>query len=45
MTRRLQSKALRLVFAYEAGPCGFILHRQLTKKGFTCHVVAPALIP
>ena len=45
LIRRLQSKASRLVFAYEAGPCGFTLYRNLTKKGFTCLVVAPSLIP
>lgn len=34
---------LRLV--YEAGPCGFWLHRYLTGQGFDCVVVAPSLIP
>ena len=43
--RRLQSKASRLVFAYEAGPCGYVLYRYLTGKGLTCLVVAPSLIP
>jgi len=33
------------VFAYEAGPCGYVLHRYLTGKGFACQVVAPSLIP
>jgi len=45
LVRRLQSKASRLVFAYEAGPCGYVLYRYLTKKGLTCLVVAPSLIP
>ena len=45
LIRRLQSKASRLVFAYEAGPCGYILHRYLTRKGHACLVVAPSLIP
>ncbi len=45
LIRRLQSKAARLVFAYEAGPCGFVLHRYLTRKGFDCQVIAPSLIP
>ena len=31
--------------AYEAGPCGYALHRYLTKKGFPCQVIAPSLIP
>jgi transposase len=30
---------------YEAGPCGFELHRALTAKGSPCDVIAPALIP
>lgn len=35
----------RLWFAYEAGPCGFWLHRYLQQKGQRCTVVAPSLIP
>jgi transposase len=45
LIRRLHSKAGRLVFAYEAGPCGYVLYRYLTKKGLECQVVAPSLIP
>jgi transposase len=30
---------------YEAGPCGFELHRLLTSMGVVCDVVAPSLIP
>jgi transposase len=45
LVRRLQSKASRLVFAYEAGPCGYVLYRHLTLKGLECLVVAPSLIP
>ncbi|MGH2725810.1 MAG: IS110 family transposase [Actinomycetota bacterium] len=45
LTRTLGAKAGRLVFAYEAGPCGYVLHRHLTSKGFSCLVVAPSLIP
>lgn len=44
LIRRLQAKTPALVFAYEAGPCGYHLHRDLTAQGFTCHVVAPSLI-
>ena len=32
-------------FCYEAGPCGYGLHRQLTELGYDCIVVAPSLIP
>jgi transposase len=45
LIRRLQRKAASLMFAYEAGPCGYGLHRYLTGKGLACHVVAPSLIP
>jgi transposase len=30
---------------YEAGPCGFELHRLLASMGVGCDVVAPSLIP
>jgi transposase len=45
MVRRLQSRASRVVFAYEAGPCGYVLYRKLTAMGLECLVVAPSLIP
>jgi len=45
LIRRLQAKARALVFAYEAGPCGYGLYRYLTGKGLDCRVVAPSLIP
>ena len=32
-------------FCYEAGPCGYDLHRQLIGLGFDCDVVAPSRIP
>ena len=34
-----------LSFCYEAGPCGYGLHRQLVEMGHDCIVVAPSLIP
>jgi transposase len=45
LVRRLQAKAQRLIFVYEAGPCGYWLYRYLTKKGHVCWVVSPSLIP
>ena len=45
LVRRLQARSSRLVFAYEAGPSGYVLHRHLTGKGLDCRVVAPSLIP
>ena len=32
-------------FCYEAGPCGYGVHRTLTKLGEECVVVAPSMIP
>ena len=34
-----------LSFAYEAGPCGYGVYREITETGHDCHVVAPSLIP
>ena len=41
---RMQSKASKVVFVYEAGPCGYGLHRYLMRKGFPCTVCAPSLL-
>jgi transposase len=32
-------------FCYEAGPCGYGVHRTLTSLGEDCMVVAPSMIP
>jgi len=45
LLRRLHAKASQLLFAYEAGPCGYVLYRYLASKGLECQVVAPSLIP
>src|SRR6266478_723275 len=45
LTRRLESKGATLVFGYEARPCGYWLYRYLARRGFSCSVVAPSLIP
>lgn len=34
-----------MLFCYEAGPCGYILYRQIIESGHDCQVVAPSLIP
>jgi hypothetical protein len=36
LLRRLRGKAATLQVAYEAGPCGYGLYRDLTGKGVTC---------
>jgi hypothetical protein len=45
LVRKLKAKGGRLEVGYEAGPCGYWLYRYLMKKGVSCHVVAPSLIP
>ena len=42
---RLGGQDARLSVAYEAGPTGYALHRQVTALGIECIVVAPSLIP
>jgi transposase len=42
---KLAAESYELRCCYEAGPCGFELHRQLTAMGVACEVVAPSLIP
>lgn len=42
---RLGRHGERLCFCYEAGPCGYGLHRLLSGLGHDCAVVAPSLIP
>lgn len=41
---RLRSRGA-LTFVYEAGPCGYQVHRDLTAQGLECVVIAPGLIP
>jgi len=43
--QRLAKSSFELRCCYEAGPCGFTLHRLLTSMGITCEVIAPSLIP
>jgi transposase len=45
LVARLSAGGRRLSFCYEAGPCGYGLHRLLTGCGHDCVVVAPSLIP
>jgi transposase len=44
MVERL-GRGRQLKFCYEAGPCGYGLHRFLTGLGHACAVVAPSLVP
>jgi transposase len=42
---RLGDRGDRVTVAYEAGPTGYALHRQVSAMGIGCIVVAPSLIP
>jgi len=43
--RKLRSVHRRLLFVYEAGPCGFWLYRRLRAQGLACMVVSPSMTP
>jgi transposase len=43
--RALRAPNRRLRFVYEAGPCGFGIHRYLTDQGEECVVVNPSSMP
>ncbi|WP_295039790.1 IS110 family transposase [Sulfitobacter sp.] len=45
LTKTLAKNGWTPSFCYEAGPCGYGLHRHLMKLGFECAVVSPAMIP
>lgn len=45
LARQLRKGGAELSFCYEAGPCGYGIHRQLSELGWDCQVVAPSLIP
>lgn len=45
LVKGLSGPAVHLVAAYEAGPTGYVLHRQLQCLGVESSVVAPSLIP
>jgi transposase len=42
--RRLAAQG-PVIFVYEAGPCGYEIHRQIVRMGHRCAVIAPGLIP
>ena len=43
--RKIAAAGGELHLVYEAGPCGYALHRHLTVGGIDCTVVAPSRIP
>ena len=45
VVKALRAPTRRLRFVYEAGPCGFGIHRYLTAHGEDCVVVNPSSMP
>lgn len=45
LAKKLAKDGARLEFCYEAGCCGYVIHRQLKVLGHACAVVAPSRIP
>ena len=45
VVRAVRAPGRRLRFVYEAGPCGFGIHRYLTAQGEDCVVVNPSSMP
>ncbi len=44
-TLRKYGPARQVSVVYEAGPTGYGLHRELTRRGYCCEIIAPSLIP
>lgn len=44
LAKKLTKDAAHACFVYEAGPCGYIIQRQLSALGFECRIAAPGSI-
>jgi transposase len=45
LAKKMSAQGEKVLFCYEAGPCGYGIYWQLKKLGQDCMVVAPSLIP
>lgn len=45
LARKLAARHGKVEFVYEAGPCGYIVYRQLIGLGLDCRIVAPSHTP
>lgn len=45
LVNRLAATRGPVEFVYEAGPCGYDTHRQITRLGQPCKIIAPGLTP
>jgi transposase len=43
--RHLEQRWGAIEVIYEAGGCGYVIYRELTRRGIPCSVIAPSLIP
>ncbi len=41
LAKKIRERHRSAEYVYEAGPCGYVLYRQLTGLGESCRVVAP----
>ena len=44
-TLRKYGSPRQVSVVYEAGPTGYGLHRELSRRGYHCEIIAPSLIP
>ena len=44
LSKKFSKKYTNVNFVYEAGPCGYIIQRQLAKLGYVCKIAAPGSI-
>lgn len=44
LIKNLQKKYQEIEFFYEAGPCGYVIYRQLQELNFKCTVISPSHI-
>lgn len=45
LLKKLSKEGCKLHFCYEAGCCGYGVHRQIVDSGHCCDVIAPSRIP
>lgn len=45
LVKKLAGKYDRLSFCYEAGPCGYVIQRQIVGLGHACMVISPSTMP
>ena len=41
LIKKLEKPEVELRFVYEAGPCGYVIYRHLTRRQYFCQVIGP----